>query len=57
MTGVVAPTNLVLTSNDGAAPVPGAPAPALLVVDDNVDDNEENRYTLSQQLNVQDYGN
>jgi class 3 adenylate cyclase/AmiR/NasT family two-component response regulator len=49
----MAAANLVLTSKDGAAPVAGVPDPALLVVDDN----EDNRYTLSQQLNVQGYAN
>src|SRR5262245_14291930 len=67
----MATTNLVLTSKDDAGPplrrspsaqsirhltdepVAGVPDPALLVVDDN----EENRYTLSQQLNVQGYDN
>ena len=42
-----------LTSKDGIAPVAGVPDPALLVVDDN----EDNRYTLSLQLNVQGYHN
>jgi len=43
-----------LTANkDGIAPITGMPNPALLVVDDN----EDNRYTLSQQLNVQGYDN
>ena len=42
-----------LTSKDGAAPVAGVPDPALLVVDDN----EDNRYVLSQQLNIQGYDN
>lgn len=46
-------TSLVLTSKDGAAPVAGVPDPALLVVDDN----EDNRYMLSQQLNIQGYDN
>ena len=46
-------TSLVLTSKDGAAPVAGVPDPALLVVDDN----EDNRYVLSQQLNIQGYDN
>ena len=46
-------TSLVLTSKDGAAPVAGVPDPALLVVDDN----EDNRYMLSQQLNIQSYHN
>jgi class 3 adenylate cyclase len=49
----MATTNLVLTSKDDAEPVAGVPDPALLVVDDN----EDNRYTLSQQLNVQGYDN
>ena len=49
----MATTNLVLTSKDGAAPVAGVPDPALLVVDDN----EDNRYMLSQQLNIQGYDN
>jgi CheY-like chemotaxis protein len=49
----MAAANLVLASKDGAAPVAGVPDPALLVVDDN----EDNRYTLSQQLNVQGYDN
>ena len=49
----MATANLVLTSKDGAAPVAGVPDPALLVVDDN----EDNRYTLSRQLNVQGYDN
>ena len=40
-------------SKDGIAPVAGVPDPALLVVDDN----EDNRYTLSLQLNVQGYHN
>jgi class 3 adenylate cyclase/AmiR/NasT family two-component response regulator len=42
-----------LTSKDGIAPVAGVPDPALLVVDDN----EDNRYTLSLQLNAQGYHN
>ena len=42
-----------MTSKDGIAPVAGVPDPALLVVDDN----EDNRYTLSLQLNVQGYHN
>jgi adenylate cyclase len=49
----MATTNLVLTSKDDAEPVAGVPNPALLVVDDN----EDNRYTLSQQLNAQGYDN
>ena len=49
----MARTSLVLTSKDGAAPVAGVPDPALLVVDDN----EDNRYVLSQQLNIQGYDN
>ena len=49
----MATTSLVLTSKDGAAPVAGVPDPALLVVDDN----EDNRYMLSQQLNIQGYDN
>ena len=49
----MATTSLVLTSKDGAAPVAGVPDPALLVVDDN----EDNRYVLSQQLNIQGYDN
>jgi class 3 adenylate cyclase/AmiR/NasT family two-component response regulator len=49
----MARTSLVLTSKDGAAPVSGVPDPALLVVDDN----EDNRYVLSQQLNIQGYDN
>jgi len=49
----MARTSLVLTSKDGAAPVAGVPDPALLVVDDN----EDNRYMLSQQLNIQGYDN
>jgi adenylate cyclase len=49
----MATTSLVLRSNDGAAPVAGVPDPALLVVDDN----EDNRYMLSQQLNIQGYDN
>ena len=49
----MARTSLVLTSKDGAAPVAGVPDPALLVVDDN----EDNRYILSQQLNIQGYDN
>jgi adenylate cyclase len=49
----MATTSLVLTSKDGAAPVAGVPNPALLVVDDN----EDNRYMLSQQLNIQGYDN
>ena len=49
----MARTSLVLTSKDGAAPVAGVPDPALLVVDDN----EDNRYMLSQQLNMQGYDN
>ena len=49
----MATANLVLTSKDGAAPVAGVPDPALLVVDDN----EDNRYVLSQQLNIQGYDN
>ena len=40
-------------SKDGIAPVAGVPDPALLVVDDN----EDNRYTLSLQLNAQGYYN
>jgi adenylate cyclase len=51
--GLMDTTSLVLTSKDGAAPVVRVPDPALLVVDDN----EENRYTLVQQLNVQGYHN
>ena len=46
-------TGIHLTSKDGIAPVAGVPDPALLVVDDN----EDNRYTLSLQLNVQGYHN
>ena len=42
-----------LTSKDGIAPAVGVPDPALLVVDDN----EDNRYTLSLQLNAQGYHN
>ena len=42
-----------MTSKDGIAPVAGVPDPALLVVDDN----EDNRYTLSLQLNAQGYHN
>lgn len=42
-----------LTSKDGIAPVAGVPDPALLVVDDH----EDNRYTLSLQLNAQGYHN
>jgi adenylate cyclase len=42
-----------LRSKDGIAPVAGVPDPALLVVDDN----EDNRYTLSLQLNAQGYHN
>ena len=42
-----------MTSKDGIAPVAGVPDPALLVVDDN----EDNRYTLSLQLNVLGYHN
>ena len=42
-----------MTSKDGIAPVAGVPDPALLVVDDN----EDNRYTLSLQLNAQGYYN
>ena len=42
-----------LTSKDGAAPVAGVPDPALLVVEDN----EDNRYVLSQQLNIHGYDN
>jgi len=49
----MATTNLVLTSKDDAEPAAGVPDPALLVVDDN----EDNRYTLSQQLNAQGYDN
>src|SRR6516165_3923278 len=49
----MARTSLVLTSKDSAAPVAGVPDPALLVVDDN----EDNRYVLSQQLNIQGYDN
>ena len=49
----MARTSLVLTSKDGPAPVAGVPDPALLVVDDN----EDNRYMLSQQLNIQGYDN
>ena len=49
----MARTSLVLTSKDGAAPVAGVLDPALLVVDDN----EDNRYVLSQQLNIQGYDN
>ena len=44
---------IYLTSKDGIAPVAGVPDPALLVVDDN----EDNRYTLSLQLNAQGYHN
>src|SRR5262245_38168680 len=51
--GLMATTSLGLTSKDGAAPVAGIPDPALLVVDDN----EDNRYMLSQQLNIQGYDN
>jgi class 3 adenylate cyclase/CheY-like chemotaxis protein len=46
-------TSLVLTSKDDVPPVAGISDPALLVVDDN----EDNRYTLSLQLNVQGYRN
>jgi adenylate cyclase len=46
-------TGIHLTSKDGIAPVAGVPDPALLVVDDN----EDNRYTLSLQLNAQGYQN
>jgi adenylate cyclase len=42
-----------MTSKDGIAPVAGVRDPALLVVDDN----EDNRYTLSLQLNAQGYHN
>ena len=49
----MATTSLVLTSKDGATPVAGVPDPALLVVDDN----EDNRYVLSQQLNIHGYDN
>jgi adenylate cyclase len=49
----MATASLVLPSKDGAAPVAGVPNPALLVVDDN----EDNRYTLSQQLSVHGYDN
>ena len=53
MTALHTTTSLILTSKDTAAPVAGGPDPALLVVDDN----EDNRYTLSQHLNVQGYSN
>src|SRR6516225_5130411 len=49
----LATTGLVLTSKDGIPPMTGVPDPALLVVDDN----EDNRYTLSLQLNVHGYHN
>jgi adenylate cyclase len=49
----MAQTSLVLTSKEAISPVAGVPDPALLVVDDN----EDNRYTLSLQLNVQGYHN
>src|SRR5262245_8168944 len=42
-----------LDGKHGIAPIAGVPDPALLVVDDN----EDNRYTLSQQLTVQGYDN
>src|SRR6516162_8457165 len=49
----MATTILVLTSKDDGGAVAGVPDPALLVVDDN----EDNRYPLSRQLNVQGYDN
>ena len=45
--------SLVLASKDDIPPIAGVPDPALLVVDDN----EDNRYTLSLQLKVQGYHN
>jgi adenylate cyclase len=53
MHGFMATTSSVLTRKDGTAPDAGVPDPALLVVDDN----EDNRYMLSQQLSIQGYDN
>jgi adenylate cyclase len=53
VTGIHGDESLVLTSKDGIAPDAGVPDPALLVVDDN----EDNRHTLSLQLNAQGYHN